>query len=278
MATKKRKKPAVVATKKKPVRQPTRRVVRAKPKPRAPVRTKPKPSVKKPARKQPGREKPGKRAKPVVKRPVARVKTPATLGNTRRGAKRISAAEVKRLAANAHRRAAYAEARAAELAAQTKRNKQNRKRRRERKVARDYDRIEREAIEQEEALKRRIKAQPKKGAFDDEFYGEGGYAWKRRDGTPAKQPTMLRHLHRDEVADMLESLNTNAGTTGTSFLRRLQYLAELNGITVREVWSSLQNAGGGKGPFNKGFHDTAQKIAILWDVPVKEVYTLWFSP
>jgi len=103
---------------------------------------------------------------------------------------------------------------------------------------------------------------------------EKGVEWVRGNGAPAVQPSMLRHV--PGAADMVRDLNRVAEFTGTKFLRAVEDFAAHRKVDVKVAYQLLKQ--GYDGPFSPGFRRVAQFIAQKYSVPLREVYTLWFSP
>jgi hypothetical protein len=103
---------------------------------------------------------------------------------------------------------------------------------------------------------------------------EGNEAWVRMDRTPAKMRSDLRH--RDGARSLLVDLERIAGMRGEAFFRMIREHAQMYNVSVRQAFADAREVRGGV--FSDRFRRIAKRLADAYEVPVREVYTLWFSP
>ena len=103
---------------------------------------------------------------------------------------------------------------------------------------------------------------------------KGQEAWVRRDFTPAVMRSDLRH--REGSASLLSDLERIAGMRGEAFFHAIRQHALAHGMTVRQAYQDARETG--DGVFSDRFKRIAQRLASAYEVPIREVYTLWFSP
>ena len=103
---------------------------------------------------------------------------------------------------------------------------------------------------------------------------EHGAEWVRRDGTVATVPNMLRHS--PNAIKLILDLERVAGLDSDSFWRQLHGFAVNRSMTLKEVFRLARESQ--EGPFSARFRRLARKLATVHAVPLREVYTLWFSP
>ena len=103
---------------------------------------------------------------------------------------------------------------------------------------------------------------------------KGQEAWVRQDMTPAIMRSDLRH--REGAASLLSDLERITGMRGEAFFHALRQHAMTHGTTVRQAYQDARDIG--DGVFSERFKRIAQRLAGAYEVPIREVYTLWFSP
>jgi hypothetical protein len=82
--------------------------------------------------------------------------------------------------------------------------------------------------------------------------------------------------HRDGAASLLSDLERIAGMRGEAFFHAIRQHALAHGMTVRQAYQEARETE--EGVFSPRFKRIAERLAGAYEVPIREVYTLWFSP